>query len=227
MTRSGKIKMPDKAPQPMKMVHGFLQRFSRIFRLIRVGRPLSACLSVYDFHGTVRRVTKLDLRPLPEGDSLNRYKAGVLRLPCAPRRPRPFALAHARLAKTTAPNLAAARPFVTFTHVHSPQKSVVKIEPRPLGSGCLLTHSGSVFILCGASRHVTCPENQRTPRHKDTKKSLESLGGLVCDFHPPWRPQGMANCSENRATPVRKWPLADAQRLCFHPWWRQQACDLF
>jgi hypothetical protein len=32
---------------------------------------------------------------------------------------------------------------------------VLKIEPRPLGSGCLLMHSGSVFILCGASRHVT------------------------------------------------------------------------
>jgi hypothetical protein len=43
--------MPDRAPQPMKMVHGF-QRFSRIFRLIRVGRPPGASLSVYDFQGS-------------------------------------------------------------------------------------------------------------------------------------------------------------------------------
>jgi hypothetical protein len=45
---SEKINMPDRAPQPMKMVHGF-QSFSRVFRLIRVGRPPGACLSVYDF----------------------------------------------------------------------------------------------------------------------------------------------------------------------------------
>jgi hypothetical protein len=31
--------------------------------------------------------------------------------------------------------------------------SVLEIEPRPLGSGRSLTRSGSIFIVCGATRH--------------------------------------------------------------------------